>query len=456
MQTSNKTKAILVAIIMLGFAIRYMVWIYPMFGAQGLTIYDTGTYAGFGLSYIQSISSMNLTAMAEINPGVPPLAMILTGLSAHTFGQLVGQVQASLLAPIAASSLTAIPAYIVARRYSAKWSLLAPLLIELDPFQVQFSSAYLDSIGTLFALTSTTCLLNQAEEKRWFTLAIFFASLAVLCKLTFAGYVVLLSLLMTLTRQITVKRGALYTAIPVASIALSPWVWTPTTLSTSIQGNLTFNNTPLASIIGPFAIGVPQSLPWYILTYLGLGHVSWNTLPLTSTFTLFLALLYRAVKRELNPPKTLTTAASAMVLTLFLIPRNYWTYSWAGGFLQGVLAKQFYPYYFYPLAPFAATLAAPLIAGLKGDTIKERTVTYPIYMAAILSPIALIMNLGFPYWDFLFTLIYSSTQGSWILEGTAAAAITTATLIATITAAELLHRKSRPNGQSGRKRREQL
>jgi len=104
------------------------------------------------------------------------------------------------------------------------------------------------------------------------------------------------------------------------------------------------------SIIGPFVIRVPQSLPWYILSYLGMGQVFWNTLPFITPLVTLAVILYRALQRRLHIPATLAVAASASVLTLFLLPRNYWTANWSG-MLQDVLTRQFYPYLLLPCGP---------------------------------------------------------------------------------------------------------
>ncbi|MEM2232333.1 MAG: hypothetical protein QXP81_02195 [Nitrososphaerota archaeon] len=385
------------------------------------------------------MSAMNLTALTEINVGVPPLAMVLTGLSAHLLGDVLGQVQAGLIAPVTASALTAIPAYIIARRYSRRWALLAPLMVALDPFQIQFSAAYLDSIGTLFALSSVAALAYP-ERPRAFAVAVAFAALSVLCKLTFLIFTTVLAVMLVLCKRMSLRQGATYALVSAASIALSPWAWSHSALTAGIEGNVKFNNVPFSSLLGPFVIGVPQSLPWYVLTYMGLGYVFWKVLPFASPFVLLIALAVGSVRKDRGLPALPAIATASAILALFLLPRNYWTYSWAGGFLQGVLSKQFYPYYFYPVGPFAATLAAVLIAGFKGDSVAKRAVTYPIATVAILSPIALVMNLGLPYWDFVFTLIYSATQGQWVVEGLIATFVTTLMLAFALLSAELLHR----------------
>ncbi|MEM3492536.1 MAG: hypothetical protein QXV24_05275, partial [Nitrososphaerota archaeon] len=49
-------------------------------------------------------------------------------------------------------------------------------------------------------------------------------------------------------------------------------------------------------------------------------------------------------------------------------------------------------------------------------------------------------NLGLPYWDFIFTIIYNLAAGQFILEGIIATLITTAMLVVLLLVSEKLHR----------------
>jgi Mg2+/citrate symporter len=51
------------------------------------------------------------------------------------------------------------------------------------------------------------------------------------------------------------------------------------------------------------------------------------------------------------------------------------------------------------------------------------------------------MNLAFPYWDFLFTLIYNLSLGRWVAEGITATFITAAMLVFAVIFSELMHRR---------------
>jgi hypothetical protein len=75
------------------------------------------------------------------------------------------------------------------------------------------------------------------------------------------------------------------------------------------------------------------------------------------------------------------------------------------------------------------------------ETECSRLITYPVLLASVLSPFALVMNLAFPYWDFLFTLIYSLSLGRWVAEGLAATFITIAMLVFAVMFSELMHRR---------------
>jgi hypothetical protein len=438
--TKKKALITLLIILIVDFAARFMLWINPGYGFQGLSIYDTGTYTGFGIAYVEALRSMNMTALSGINPGVPPVSMILTGLSINLLGNILGTVQAGLLVPITASTLTAVPAYIIARKYSERSALVAALLISLDPYLVQYSSTYLDAVGTFFTALLVASILYP-NHKWSLPLALLSACLAVLTKLTFLIFIVIFVILLALQKLIKHRQALYLLIIPALTLLVSPWMWNTGTLEAAVRGNMQFNDLPLAALLGPFIINVPQSLSWYILSYLGLGQVFWNTLPMVSPLVLLFVVVYRSFRRDLSLPSLPGIAASSMILTIFLLPRNYWTYSWGGGVVQGVLTRQFYPYYFYPAGPFLAILAGILIYGSAGECVKYRLVTYPVFLMALLSPIAVVMNLGFPYWDFIFTLIYNYPSGQMAYEGLIATAITTTILLMTIAMTELIHRK---------------
>ena len=406
-------------------------------------IYDAETYTVFGIQYAESLASLNFTALSHINPGVPPLGMILTGTAATLLGPHIGYIQAGLLAPLTASSLTPVSVYLAVERRSRKAALIASALVTLDPYQIQFSAAYLDCIGTFFTVTSAYFLV-KGRGRRDLVAATIFAVLAALTKLTYLLFPLIFAALLTIQRRIPMKAATVYAITPIASMALNPWLWTPSTLNTAVQVNMTLNNLPLSPLLGPFAIGVPQSLPWYILTYLGLGAVSWKTLPQVTPLVLLALLIWSALSRRTAPPCLELTAAAAMIATIFLLPRNYWTFSWAG-YIRGedVLFKQFYPYYFYPIGPFLAILIGALLTQQNG--IKEvgclRLISYPVLLTAVLSPFTFVMNLAFPYWDFVFTLVYGLSFGRWVTEGLVATLVTTAMLVYSFAFAELLYRR---------------
>jgi len=431
----------LAVIVFCAFLVRFTCWIRPGYCLQNLSIYDVGLISSFGVLYVEGIRAGNLTAVASVHPGVPPLGMILTGLSITTLGPYIGQVEAGLLVPITFSTATIIPIYLILRRYSIRAALIASALMAFDPYLIQYSTTYLDAPGTFFTATATYYILGQ-DRRGWFWKAALLGGLASLTKLTYLIFTAALIFLAVYSRMLPPKKGAVILTASALAVLLSPWLWTPQTIEKAIEHHTLLNNVPLSSIIGPFVIGVPPSLPWYILSYLGMGQVFWNTLPFITPLVTLAVILYKALQRRLHIPATLAVAASASVLTIFLLPRNYWTANWSG-MLQGVLARQFYPYYFYPVGPFFAILIGALLAQQndRTETACSRLITYPVLLASVLSPFALVMNLAFPYWDFLFTLIYNLSLGRWVAEGLTATSVTTAMLVFAVIFSELLHRR---------------
>ncbi len=423
------------------FLLRFTCWIRPGFCLQSLTIYDVGLISSFGVSYVEGIRTGNLTAVASVHPGVPPLGMILTGIGITVLGPYIGQLEAGLLVPITFSTATIIPIYMLLRRYSSRAALLASALVAFDPYLIQYSIAYLDAIGTFFAATATYHMFSQ-DRRGWLWMAALSGGLAALTKLTYLIFMAALIFLATYSKKLQPAKGAVILALSASATLLSPWLWLPQTIEKTIEHHTLLNNVPLSSVIGPFVIGVPQSLPWYVLSYLGMGQVFWNTLPFITPLATLVVILFRALQGRLQIPTALAIAASASVLTMFLLPRNYWTVNWSG-MLQGVLARQFYPYYFYPVGPFLAVLAAQIAAGpITDDTPPRRFTVYPVVATAALAPLAVVMNTIAPYWDFIFTLIYNYSLGQWLLEGAAMIAFTTALAAALVILAEYLYRRA--------------
>ena len=431
----------LAVIVFCAYLVRFTCWIRPGYCLQNLSIYDVGLISSFGVSYVEGIRAGNLTAVASVHPGVPPLGMILTGLSITTLGPYIGQVEAGLLVPITFSTATIITIYLILRRYSIRAALIASALMAFDPYLIQYSTTYLDAPGTFFTATATYYILGQ-DRRGWFWKAALLGGLASLTKLTYLIFTAALIFLAVYSRTLSPKKGAVILTASASAVLLSPWLWTPQTIEKTVEHHTLLNNVPLSSIIGPFVIGVPQSLSWYILSYLGMGQVFWNTLPFITPLVTLAIILYRALQGRLHIPATLAVAASASALTIFLLPRNYWTANWSG-MLQGVLARQFYPYYFCPVGPFFAILTGALLAQQNDRTETEcsRLITYPVLLASVLSPFALVMNLAFPYWDFLFTLIYNLSLGRWVAEGITATSVTAAMLAFAVIFSELMHRR---------------
>jgi len=436
-----KTWLLFFLLVFMGLSLRLALWIYPTAnGHLSLITYDIYTYSEYGMAYIEGIRQLNFTYISSLNVGVPPLGMFLTGLTIAFFHPLLDIPRASFIAPIVFSFLTSIAVFFITKEYSTKAALLATALFSLDPFLIQFSIAYLDAIGTFFFLLSTH-YVTKAKKGKDYLLAVVSGGLAVLTKMSFLVFIFVLSVFLFLERMKNLNKILFYSFSSAAFIVLNPWIWNLETLQKGVEGNIAFNSLPLSSIFGPFEIGVPFSIAWYILSYSGMGQVAWQTLPFLTPLALLVILIWRFMKKDVFIPKKAAIPAVAVIMSIFLLPRNFWTYSWGGGTLQGVLVRQFYQYYFYPYGPFLAILSAAIANNWENEGVKSRLLTYPITLVAILSPLAVVMNLGMPYWDFIFTLIYSMSQGSFIAEGLTATTFTAALLAASIISGEIIYRR---------------
>ncbi|MEM4449924.1 MAG: glycosyltransferase family 39 protein [Nitrososphaerota archaeon] len=389
---------------------------------------------------VEALMRRDFESAASVNVGTPPLGMLITGIFIIIFGGIIDEVEASLIPQLIFSSLTVFPVFLIARRYSVKAGLIAAIIYALDPYLIQYSLTYLDALATFFTLMSLLIILDKPNNYCLLFSGILLG-LASLTKLTFLLYAVIFTLMLAYYRYGKKSLIILGTSLPM--LLLIPWLWFSYARTKAVEHHLSFNSYLPVVFVGPEIIGVPQAHAWYVLSYIGLGQVFWNTLPFITPLILLFIIVYRFLKRELYLPLMPSIAASAMILTIFLLPRNYWTYSWAGGALQGILSRQFYPYYFYPTGPFIAVLAGILLAGGQGDNVKSRLLSYPIFMAALVSPIAVVMNLGLPYWDFIFTLIYNYSMGYWIYEGLLAIIITGVLLGFFLICAELFHKRQR-------------
>ena len=224
-----------------------------------------------------------------------------------------------------------------------------------------------------------------------------------------------------------------------------PWLWFPDSLKAAFTFNTSMNSILPPIIFGPLLIGVPEAYPWYFLTYFGLGQVHWKVLPSLSQAALFLSLVYGFIRGRVRIDSRVLVFLTAAVLSVAFIPRNYWTYSWAMGQIKSeeVLIKQFYPYYFY-LANTASGIAAlsqfsGYVKGFRG----QKVLFSIVLLFALTFPFVLIFNLGYPYWDFIFTLIFNYSQGNPVLAlyGLTALLITLIMSLGTLSLTLILSRK---------------
>lgn len=402
-------------IFLVAFVVRFVVWIYPGIGWDRLTIYDVQLYTDYGKEMIAALSKWDFAKFASINVGVPPLGTLLVGLCEAIFDSLLESCKAGLLAPIIASSLTAILIYLILYKFSSKVALISSFLFGLDPYLIQFSGAYLDSIGTFFIMAAMLLFTNFKKTSKNILIVGFFFMLSILTKFTFAVFTMFFITLLILLKKDYWSAGMIL-VLSLSSIFLLPWIWFPSARQEAIVHHTSMNSLLPPIIFGPMIIGVPESYPWYFLTYFGLGQVFWNTLPSISHILLLPSLLVSFMRKELNLDDALLLFVAASILSIVFIPRNYWTYEWGMGFAkgEGVLFKQFYPYYFYFPNVIAGMISCKLLIDRKGFrelSCRELALVIPLIVYALTSPLAFVMNLYYPYWDFIFTLILNYSKG---------------------------------------------
>ncbi len=437
----------------LSFIIRFAAWIYPGFGWGSLAIYDVPLYTQWGEEMVKAISEWNLREFASINVGVPPLGTLLTGVSAVAFRNLIPDYAAGLLAPIIASSASVPLIYLITRNFSRKAAVLASTIFALDPYFIQFSNAYLDSTGSFFLLIAMYFFITSEElSPKKSVLVGFFIMLSILTKFVFAVFAAFFVLLLILVKK-EYRSAGIISAIAASSIALIPWIWFHDTLQAAVRHHTSINSLLPPIIFGPMSIGVPESYPWYFLTYFGMGQIRWKVLPSVSHLLLLFAFLYVVMKRKHSVSSNLMIFLAASVLSIVFIPRNYWTYVWGIGFArgEGVLFRQFYPYYFYLTNLAADVTACVLLFGKtpQVDAAKSGALVFPAVFYALTSPLVVAMNPLYPYWDFIFTLIMNFSRRNPTMGhyGFTALIITSIILLAILISAAIISNKLAKRGE---------
>ena len=408
-------------IISLSLALRLIIWIYPGYGWNNLTIYDVNYYTSYGRKFIESLSKGDFLGAASMEYEGPPLGILLVGLSSYLFGPFIGDYKAGLLAPIISSSLTMLLIFLIMReffRLSVKYAIAGSLILSLDPYLVQFSAAYLDSIGTFFLIIAIYAYLHFQDltVKRGIIIGLLIG-LAGITKLSFLIFALFFALLLGLIEK-KLWAGLSVFLASLLLIPVIPWIWYGETLSKGIARNLAFNSLLPPIIFGPIMIDIPEAYPWYILTYFGLGQIHWRVLPSTSHCLLFCSVLYKLFSKNPCINRKVIVFLLASILMIVFIPRNYWTTAWGGGAIigEGVLLKQFYPYYFYPIN-LVVGLAAYSFLFLKSSSSDEKPsiAISPVIFYSLTAPFTAVMNTLYPYWDFIFTLIMNFSRRNLIM-----------------------------------------
>ena len=435
----------------LSFIIRFAIWIYPGYGWGRLAIYDVTIYTLYGREFVKAFLKRDFLKMASIKFGGPPLGIFLIGLSSYAFKSIIDKYKAGLLAPIALSSLTVLLIHLILRKcfkLSAKYAILGSLIPSFDPYLIQFSAAYLDPIGAFFVFLATYIYFRFKDHsvKRYILVGLLMG-LSILTKFSFFLFVLFFAMLLSFMER-EHQAGLVIFLSAISLTPLIPWIWFGETLNEKIARNLAFNSILPPILFGPIMIDIPESYPWYILTYFGMGQIQWNVLPSTSHFLLFCAIIYRSLRRDLRINRRMMTFLLASILMMVFMPRNYWTTTWGGGVIKGenVLLKQFYPYYFY-LTNLVAGLATCDLLFVRSSfsDVKYLTASFSaVVVYCLTAPFTLIMNGLYPYWDFIFTLIFNFSKGNPIMEhyGLLAFIVTLVMLLALIIFATLILRRT--------------
>jgi hypothetical protein len=415
------------------------VWVSELQLSKNLSVWDIHVYKGLSSALLGHLFSGNLVAASTLVPQLQPLGLLIIGSLTKLNSFFLPEPKDILFSAIILSSLTCLVVYLIGSVISRKVGLLAWALVTLDPYSVQFSVAFLDSVMLLFI--SLAMLLMIKEGLRSFR-RLFMAALllcfAVLSKFTAGVFVAVLIALIAITQRSVKKPLTLFILVATLSVALNIQFWTQegiqlqlTMLSKGVQPvTPTFNTLRLPVFFGPLDIGIPLSYPWYILTYIGMGYIHWKTLPSITHLLLFAATVYSLFRKRWNADPRITLWAATSILTIFFLPRNYWTASWSEGFIQGTLTKQFYPYYFTITIPpsalltFTLLLSCPANPRLAFEGKPAKLIAIPILAFSSLAPLTFVMLLGFPYWDFVFTLIANYSKNPAFSDGLVALMVT--------------------------------
>ena len=431
-QLAQRHSIIILITFISAFLPRFATWIYPSFGWYRLMIYDVQLYTDYGRAMVKAVSEWNIEKFASINIGVPPLGTFLVGVSASIFGASLGVYRAGLLAPIIASSLSAPLIYLTLRKFSNKVGIAAALLFSFDPYLIQFSSAYLDAIGTFFILIAMFFFItsDKLSFRRCMIIG-FFLMVSILTKFTFAVFTAFFIIFLILVKK-DLQTAGVVTAFSLFSIFLIPWLWFPNTLQEAFIHHKSMNSLLPPILFGPIMIGVIESYPWYILTYLGIGQVHWHVLPSISHVMLFLVIIYSFLRRDFRANDNLIIFLASSILAIAFIPRNYWTYNWGANFLrsESILIRQFYPYYFY-LTNLASGTFAPymIFNGKRSNCFRARMLIFPVIIYSLTAPFTATMNGFYPYWDFIFTLILNFSRRNPIMGAYGLTAFTITMLV---------------------------
>ncbi len=412
----------LALLLLIPLSLRSALWLSGTAQNVNLAFYDADFFLDSSSYFLKLLFSGEFVAASTfyIKYQVPPYGMLIIAVITRPFLGIMEPLKAVLVSPIIFSSLTCVLLFLIGSRISAKVGLAAWALATFDPYQLQFSITFLDSIMNFFLALAFYHLIRLSKlTPRHIIVISFVFAFAILTKYTAAVFLLVFVVLYALVLREPRKAVALLTLTALFVLSLNFQLWTPEgrqaymelVLKASQPGTPTFNTLRPPIILGPLDIGVPLAYPWYFATYLGMGYIGFNTLPYLSHLALFATLIYIAIsRRNIAVDKHIMLWAATAVLSIVFLPRNYWSVSWSEGFIQGTLVKQFYPYYFIITAPPIALLVAYLLFAQKHY--EDESKTSPLMMAPVIAfasfaPLTTVFLLTFPYWNFIFTLIYN-------------------------------------------------
>ncbi|MEM3742836.1 MAG: glycosyltransferase family 39 protein [Nitrososphaerota archaeon] len=386
-------------------------------------IYDLQYYVDNSILLLKSLFLGNLQIVKDFLFH-PLLGFYTTSMTSLIFSNFLDKYHAGLLSPIIFSSLMCLTVYLIGEKIGGfKMGLISWVIATLDPYSIEFSTAFLDMPAAFFSALLVYFLLRYSYSinvRRSMLIGII-AGLAISSKhivIPLIGILLILFIknirlllfsLLSLTFTYILANAVKFTSLEYIGLMF---------LSNVHGGGL---GVP-AIIYGPIEIGKLYTYPWYILTYLGLGYTGIGVAPYVIPLVALILFCYHRFSNN----KVLFTDGyfylvqwtALSLVPLILLPRNYWIplSRFPGMNVESdVLTKFLYPYYYVITIPCFSVLAGYLFtrtvvksserSSYEITGVLMRSFEFITTVFMLLSPLALAANTIHPFWDFLFTLI---------------------------------------------------